>query len=112
MQLRTFVTAALAAAPVAVSAAGQLGFAVGNTNPDGSDDESKDKAADTKDESKDDAKDDSKDQSADASGTRGKPTNAKDNVPTDVKPKNPEAAKNPKKNEVTKHIAPVKSQGI
>lgn len=35
MQIRTFITAALAAAPVAVSAAGQLGFAVGNTNPDG-----------------------------------------------------------------------------
>lgn len=30
------MTAALAAAPVAVSAAGQLGFAVGNTNTDGS----------------------------------------------------------------------------
>lgn len=36
MQLRTFVSAALAAAPAVVSAAGQLGFAVGNVNPDGS----------------------------------------------------------------------------
>jgi len=36
MQLRTFVATALAVAPIAVSAAGQLGFAVGNTNADGS----------------------------------------------------------------------------
>lgn len=36
MQIRTFVAVALAVAPAAVSAAGQLGFAVGNTNPDGS----------------------------------------------------------------------------
>lgn len=36
MQLRTLLSAAVAAAPVAVSAAGQLGFAVGNVNTDGS----------------------------------------------------------------------------
>lgn len=36
MQLRTLLSAAVAAAPVAVSAAGSLGFAVGNTNADGS----------------------------------------------------------------------------
>lgn len=36
MQLRTLISAAVAASPVAVSAAGQLGFAVGNTNADGS----------------------------------------------------------------------------
>lgn len=35
MQLRTVISTALAAAPLAVSAAGTLGFAVGNTNPDG-----------------------------------------------------------------------------
>lgn len=35
MQLRTIISTALAAAPLAVSAAGTLGFAVGNTNPDG-----------------------------------------------------------------------------
>lgn len=36
MQLRKFLCAAVAAAPVTVSAAGQLGFALGNVNPDGS----------------------------------------------------------------------------
>lgn len=36
MQLRDVLTTALTAAPLAVSAAGTLGFAVGNTNPDGS----------------------------------------------------------------------------
>lgn len=35
MQVRTFLTAALAAVPATVLAAGQLGFAVGNTNADG-----------------------------------------------------------------------------
>jgi len=36
MHVRTLVSAALAVAPAAVSAAGQLGFAVGNVNADGS----------------------------------------------------------------------------
>lgn len=36
MQLRTLLLAAITAVPVAVSAAGQLGFAVGNVNTDGS----------------------------------------------------------------------------
>jgi len=36
MHARTIVLAALAVVPAAVSAAGQLGFAVGNTNSDGS----------------------------------------------------------------------------
>jgi len=36
MQLRDILSTALATAPLAVSAAGTLGFAVGNTNPDGS----------------------------------------------------------------------------
>lgn len=36
MHLRTILSVAVAIAPVAVSAAGQLGFAVGNTNADGS----------------------------------------------------------------------------
>jgi glucan 1,3-beta-glucosidase len=35
MYVRSAITAALAATPLAVSAAGTLGFAVGNTNPDG-----------------------------------------------------------------------------
>jgi glucan 1,3-beta-glucosidase len=35
MLLRAVLSAALAAAPLAVSATGTLGFAVGNTNPDG-----------------------------------------------------------------------------
>ena len=36
MLLRAALSTALVAAPLAVSAAGKLGFAVGNTNPDGS----------------------------------------------------------------------------
>lgn len=36
MQLRDILSTALATAPLAVSAAGTLGFAVGNTNADGS----------------------------------------------------------------------------
>ena len=36
MQVRHILSTALATAPLAVSAAGTLGFAVGNTNPDGS----------------------------------------------------------------------------
>jgi glucan 1,3-beta-glucosidase len=36
MQVRDLLSAVLATAPLAVSAAGTLGFAVGNTNPDGS----------------------------------------------------------------------------
>lgn len=35
MHFRAAISAALVAAPLAVSAAGTLGFAVGNTNPDG-----------------------------------------------------------------------------
>ena len=36
MQFRNILSTALATAPLAVSAAGTLGFAVGNTNSDGS----------------------------------------------------------------------------
>jgi glucan 1,3-beta-glucosidase len=36
MLFRAALSTALVAAPLAVSAAGKLGFAVGNTNPDGS----------------------------------------------------------------------------
>jgi len=36
MRVTSFLPVALAAAPVAVSAAGTLGFALGNKNPDGS----------------------------------------------------------------------------
>ena len=36
MLFRAVLSTALAATPLAVSAAGTLGFAVGNTNPDGS----------------------------------------------------------------------------
>jgi len=35
MHFRTVISTAIVAAPLAVSAAGTLGFAVGNTNPDG-----------------------------------------------------------------------------
>lgn len=35
MQLRSILSTILLTAPLAVSAAGTLGFAVGNTNPDG-----------------------------------------------------------------------------